>query len=123
MGRNKFEKSSYNLLMRHLKHISNVVGITLVIVLVFILIHDIHPLVIDTHGKDKSVPVSTESSTTDHSDGCNASCPCVNHVLENASNQCQIQTNILYPCSSIWVGQEQKPKSVIIKPIDHPPEA
>lgn len=109
--------------MRHLKRINNVVGIALVIVLVLILIHDIQPLVIDTQGKDKSVPVSTESPPTNHSDGCDASCSCVIHVLEDASNQWQIQTTILNPSSSIWVGQEQKPESVIIKPIYHPPEA
>ncbi len=109
--------------MRHLKHINNVVGITLVIVLVMILIHDIHPMDIDTLGKDKSVPVSTESSTADHSDGCDASCPCVIHALEDASNQSEIQTTFLNPGSSIRISHEQKPESVTIKPIDRPPEA
>jgi len=109
--------------MQQLTHINNAIRITLVIVLVLVLIHDIQPLVIDTHGKDKSVPVSTESSTSDHSDGCDASCPCVIHALENASNQLEIQTTFLNPGSSIRISQEQKPESVIIKPIDRPPEA
>ena len=92
-------------------------------VLVLILIHDIQPLVIDTEGKDKSVPVSTESSTSDHSDSCDDSCLCITHVLEGASNQWQIQTTFLNPSSSVWISQEKNPESVIIKPIDRPPEA
>jgi len=109
--------------MKRLKHINNVDGITLVIVFVLIQIHDIQPLVIDTHGKDKSVPVSTETQTSHHSDGCDASCPCVIHVLEKSLGFLQFQNETHIITSSIRLTKDLMPESIILKPIDHPPEA
>ncbi|MDP8238752.1 MAG: hypothetical protein P9X24_06665 [Candidatus Hatepunaea meridiana] len=106
-----------------MKHINNIVGITLVIVFVLIQIHDIQPLVIDTHGKDKSVPVSTETQTSHHSDGCDASCPCVIHVLEKSLGFSQFQNENLVVTSTVRLTKDPMPESIIPKPIDHPPEA
>ncbi len=92
-------------------------------VLILILIHDIHPMDIDTQGKDKSVPVSTESQTTDQSDGCNASCPCVIHVLEESLVFLQYQIENLTANSSIRITICPMPERIILESIYRPPES
>ncbi len=92
-------------------------------VLVMILIQDIHLLVIETDEHCETDASSTKSSASDHEDNCDASCPSVIHVLENASNQLQIQNTVFVSCTSIWIGQEQKPENIIVESIDRPPEA
>ncbi|MDP8207041.1 MAG: hypothetical protein P9L92_10290 [Candidatus Electryonea clarkiae] len=119
---NKFEKSSFNHQMQHSRHINNVVGIILVIVFVVILIHDIHLPAGDTHGNENSVPVSTDSQTSDHSDGCDESCLCVIHVLEKSLGFLRYQSENIIAVSTIRLAEDLMPESVILKPIDHPPE-
>jgi len=109
--------------MMHLKQINNFVRLTLFIAFVMILIHEIPPLVIDTHGKCHSVPVSTESHESDHSDGCDASCPCVIHVLEISLGFSQSQNNNLTVTSSIRLKKDLIPESIIQKSIYRPPKA
>ena len=108
--------------MRYFKHTKKVVGIALASVLLLIIIHDLHPLAFDTHGKNMPTPVSTESPLTDHSEECDGSAQCDLHVLEYTFLHNQIQTAPNF-CSSIRVIQEQKPESVNTMPNDHPPEA
>lgn len=109
--------------MRHLINIRKIVGITLVSVLALILIYDIQPVISDTQTEDQSVPVSEEPPTSDHSDECDDSCPCVIHVLEESLDftQHQIENNIA--CSSVWTAICLKPESEIQEGIDRPPEA
>jgi len=109
--------------MRHSINIRKIVGITLVSVLALILIHDIQPIVIDTHGKDKSVPVSNESQNSDHSDACDKSCECVIHVLEMSFGFSKFQIENLTANSSIRITICLMPESIILKSIYRPPEA
>ncbi len=109
--------------MKRSKHINNVVGIILVTVLMIILIHDIQPPVIDTLGIDKSVPMSTESPNSDHTDGCDAACPCVIHLLEESLGFSWFQIDNLSATSSIRITMCLTPESIILKSIYRPPEA
>jgi len=108
--------------MKHFKHINEIIGIALVITLVLVLIHDIQLPVIDAHGKEKSAPVSTESQTSDHSDGCEESCQCIIHALEDSLSFSQFERVNLIANSSIPITMLLVPESLILKSIYRPPE-
>jgi len=95
----------------------------LVLVFAMILIHDIHPQLIDARSEESSAPVSTEPPTSDHADGCEELCPCVIHVLEQSLNFSQFQTENIIATDSNWTAISLIPDSIIIKSIYRPPEA
>ena len=95
----------------------------LVSVLALILVHDIHPLDISTHGNAGSEPVTPEQNNSDHSNGCDEACPCVIHVLEKSSNHGRTESTIFHPCSLNYIIPEHKYESIVPNTIDRPPKA
>jgi len=109
--------------MKILKHLNKFVRIVLVAVLTLILIHDIHPLDINTHGKTDADTASTKHDESDHSDGCDDACPCVIHVLEKSSQYGKSESTIFYLCTLIYINPELKHESIVPKTLDRPPKA
>lgn len=108
--------------MNKWKQLNIIVRVVLVVVYAMILVHDIHPLDIDTHVKNKTES-ATDSRQSDHSENCDDACPCVIHVLENSSTHRHLQFTIFLPFFLTYIAPEQKHKSIILRIKDRPPQA
>lgn len=109
--------------MHQRMNIRKIVGILLLGVLALILIHDLQPMFAYTQTVSQTVPTSSESPTTDHSDECGDSCSCIIHVLERTLSFSQYQTEQDLSSSYLWTATYLKPENAIPKDIDRPPEA
>jgi hypothetical protein len=109
--------------MINIRHIHKLVGILLLGLFSLILIHDLVPLEMIAERSETPVPFSSESPTTDHSDGCDDSCPCVIHVFDELLDLFQNHADIYLTSSTIWHVEYLVPESTIPKGIDRPPEA